>query len=369
MGKFFIDKDLLEQEELEAKEKGISVLQLRHYKKLRENRLLSIAKNKEKREKEKLKKKEREKKKKERQKEKKKQLLLEKKRLEREKKKQERELEKLNKSTVIQKKKRPVGRPKKRGPKRKRKKKVIPKPKQYATWNYKIVSVKNGKQNAFIGKYSTYEKAYNKLIELSTNNDVIFPSKTSYINQGEEIRETKYEYLLLEKKKDENDISLLRNEFGKLVEQRSNSEKWNIIDKRQYEVEETFGLWGYNNRSDRKTFMWIYDNVLIGQLESKYDIEQVLRYKNKIVIKNDNGNTDIVFCKTQSDAIRFYQKIEEFVKKTKNKQIFLIGDYSYHSDKRKKLEEELMEITGWSKKKIQLSSTSEHKKENIIDFV
>ena len=254
-------------------------------------------------------------------------------------------------------KKRPVGRPKKKGPKRERRKKIPQRPKSYRTWNYKIVSSKNNRQNGFIGKYSTLEDAYEKLNELTVNNKVFFPSKVSYTNNGSEICNTKYEYLLLEKKTIRD--TFLRNEYGKLVKQVTNSETWNIIDKRQYEVEETFGLWGYNARSDRKTFIWIYDNIIIGKLKSVYDIERILLYKNKIIIKNDNGETDIVFCKTISEAIRFYQKLEELLKN--NKQIFLIGDYSQISDKRRKLEEELMTLTGWTKKKLQMSSTSEHK--------
>jgi hypothetical protein len=53
-----------------------------------------------------------------------------------------------------------------------------------------------------------------------------------------------------------------------------------------------------------------------------------------------------------------YNKIEEWVIQNKNKQILFLGNYSVISEKRKKLEKELMELTGWPIKKIQMKNTT-----------
>lgn len=368
MGNFFIDKETLAREEQEAKERGISVLQLRYYKKLSEKRKLQIEKNKEKRKKEKEKKIEREKLKKQKQREReilKKQLKKEKdkekERLKKEKEKEEKKqwLIEHPKETI---KKRPVGRPKKRGPKKKYKRKKPKPPRTYNAWDYKIILCKNGRQVDFIGKYLTLETAYNKLKELEIlNKEVIFPSKTCYTSQGNNISDTRYEYLLLERKNEstEDKVYLLRNEFGKLVEQKSNSKHWNIIDKMPCLMEETFWVWGFNNKTERKTFQWIYDNILLNTI-STYDVKRVLLYKNKVIIKNDDETMDIIFCKTKYDAFKFYELMENKIKEDKIKQVFFIGSYDKINDKRRKLEEQLIEMTGWNKKKIQMSTTSEY---------
>ena len=174
------------------------------------------------------------------------------------------------------------------------------------------------------------------------------------------VGDNKYEYLILERKNDDNDVVYLRNDIGKMVEQKTDSEKWAIYDKFSFDVEETFWVWGYNNKNDRKTFMWIYDNILMKNISIQYSIVRILIYKNKIIFKYDDDTMDIVFCKTISDAIRFYNLLQDMVKKNKIRQVFFLGQYNDITDKRRKLENDIMELTGWSKKKVQMSSTSEH---------
>jgi len=373
MGTFFIDKEQLALEEQEAKERGISIFQLRHFKKMSEDKRNEIRKKREQIKKERLKKEQLQKERLKIKKEKEKIKKLKEKELQKQKIKEKREKEKLQKEQWLlehpeekPKKKRPVGRPKKRGPKKKykRRKKIIVE-KKYNEWNYKIISCKNGKQNGFIGKYLSIDLAYEALNNLINNTNIIFPSLVTHGEKGNTLTDSIYEYLLLERKKESDSIPLLRNEFGKLVEQHSNSENWNIIDKRKYQVEETFWVWGFNNKTERKTFPWIYENILLGRINDSYDIKRVLLYKNKIIIKNDDESMDIIFCKTKSDAFRFYQLLENKIKEDKIKQVFFIGSYDIISEKRRKLEEQLMEMTGWTKKKIQMSSTSEHKKQKL----
>ena len=76
-------------------------------------------------------------------------------------------------------KKKKVGRPKKRGPKKKRiRRKIVKIYKERPVIDFKIVSVLNGKQNGYIGSYRTYTEAYEKLKELENeNNKIVFPRK------------------------------------------------------------------------------------------------------------------------------------------------------------------------------------------------
>ena len=289
-----------------------------------------------------------------------KELRKKKKEKEKERLKEKKKKEKERLKQIKLRNKRPVGRPKKRGPKKKRKKKAEILPKQTATFNYKLISCHNGKQNGHIGQYNDLETAYiaiNNLLKIS--DDVIFPREitTSHcIKQS-----SKNEYLLLEKNGDlKKDNPLIRNEYGKLIEHRLNSEKWVILDKFKYNVEETFWVYGYHPNTERKTFKWIYDNILINNMLSEGEIVRVLLYKNKVIFRNDN-KIEMVLCKNQSEAIRFYNILEEKVNNEKYNNIFFIGSYSKVSDMRRKLEDELILMTGWDKYKIQKSTTTKSK--------
>lgn len=254
-------------------------------------------------------------------------------------------------------KKKKVGRPKKRGPKKKRvRRKLTPKVKQNIVFDYKIISSINGKQNSYVGKYCNINDAYAELEKLKAQNEsVIFPRK--YVNSTEIIA-VKDEYLLLEKNRDgSKKDSMLRNEFGKFIPQKiTNNKKWVIREKIIRLVEETFWVYGFDSKTDRKTFVWIWDNLVLGAIHNSYDIIRIAIYKNKLIIKYDDMKPSMVLCKNGSDAIRMYNMLSDKAKHLKTKQIIGIGAFNVISEKRRELEKEIEELTGWSKMKIQRST-------------
>jgi hypothetical protein len=254
-------------------------------------------------------------------------------------------------------KKKKVGRPKKRGPKKKRiRKKIVKTQKIRPVIDFKIVTMLNGKQNGYIGSYQTYVDAYKQLQELEElNQKVIFPRK--FLNSGE-INISKDEYLVLERNRHgDKDDNLLRNEFGKFVEHKiTNSQKWVIRDKIVRLIEETFWVYGYDPKLDRKTCTWICDNMLFGSIVNSYDIIRVLVYKNKVLIKYDDKPMGMIMCKNKSDAIRLYNFISEKVRQEKTKQIVCVGACNVVCDARRELEQSIIDLTGWNKRKIQRST-------------
>lgn len=271
------------------------------------------------------------------------------------KKKEKKIKEKILPETKIKKKK--IGRPKKRGPKKKRiRRKIIKIYKEQPVFDFKIITALNGKQNGYIGQYHTYAEATEKIKELQKEKEkIVFPRK--YLNKGK-ISILKDEFLLLEKNRygDKND-GMVRNEFGKFVTQTIiNSKKWIIRDKFERLVEETFWVYGFDPRTDRKTYLWIYENLLLNQIENSYDIIRVMIYKNKLIIKYDEKPMTMIMCKNQSDSIRMYNMISDNIKKNKIKQIICVGIYNILTNARKELEQEIMKLTGWTKTKIQRST-------------
>ena len=282
-----------------------------------------------------------------------------------EKEKEKKRLQRLKEQEKKKAKKR-VGRPKKTGPKvnyYKRKKKLneklnkIPCKRAIHPIKYKIISCCNGKQNKLVGKYRYIEDAYevfNNLKDQDTH--IVFPK---LIMCSEVLQDSLNEYILIQLIEDDVTAEYkLRNEYGKLVNQVTNQDGWAVIDKFKYNKEETFWVYGYEPKKDRKTFTWIYENILLDGLENPYEFKRVILFKNKIVIKDDNGSLELIITKHPSDAIRFYNLLEEWVKKDKLKQIIFAGDYTPLGDRREKLINELIELTGWSKNKITLPVTT-----------
>lgn len=257
-------------------------------------------------------------------------------------------------------KKRRVGRPKKRGPKKKRKSRakkidrrtLIGESKQY---NYKIVSCHNGKQDRYIGIYRTIDEAYGELrLLLNKSKMVVFPQYNTSLNR---IVNSEFVYLLLERNRNGDKTNAkLKNGIGKIVEHSTNSKQWVIIDKEFYNVEETFWIFGKHPKDDRKPYKYILE-LLCDGLDSKYSLKRVIQYKNKILFKDDSSFYDIIFCKTVSDAIRLYNKLREDIIALKQKNVYFLGSYDEIGDRRRRLEGELVKQTGWTKRKIQKSTT------------
>ena len=256
-------------------------------------------------------------------------------------------------------------RKKKRGPKidwnLRKKKKLIKQrkaeeraAKRNRPYLYKIYLTRNGKRVFTIGQYRTVSEAYEAFnAEKEKSKRVVFPRELRAHGQ---LLPSIDECILVEK--NDNGPTMLRNEYGKLVEQRTDLEGWEIIDKFRNNVEETFWVWGYDSRSDRKTFTWVYDNLLICGGFNLYEYRRVFTFRNKLLVRYDDTSLEFVVCKGESDAIRLYNELQTRAKKDGVKQLIFLGDKSEYSKETEKLISEIMEMTGWSKKKVSMRNTA-----------
>lgn len=250
------------------------------------------------------------------------------------------------------------GRKKKTGPKRKKLDKHI---KTYdGTWNYKILRFDFKKQVEYIGTYRTIEDLAKKRSELEElNASVEMPVKYIVSNGKKDgITENESEYVILKRIRNEGESneSILRNQYGKLVKHITTSSRYFIYDKFPCIKEETFWVYGFNPKADRKTYKWIYSSFIDDILEYGLTFINIYVYGNKLIFRYDGNHIELVICKNISDSIRMYNLLMEKYKK--NKCVLFRGMIKGHTDRGYDIIRLIEEKTGWTKKKIYKNTTA-----------
>ena len=282
-----------------------------------------------------------------------------------EKKEKEKEKEREKKLALKEKNKKKRGRKKKVGRKidwnLRKKKKRLKEEKAAARaaernrpYLYRIYYTRNGVREAMIGQYKNIEDAYERFNqEKARAQDVVFPRATKINKQVEMSID---ECILVERT--DNGPNMIRNEYGKLVEQQTDIDGWEVLDKFRNSIEETFWVWGYDKKAERKTFMWIYENLLLLDGFGLYEFRRVFTFRNKLLVRYDDMHLEFVICKSEFDAVRLYNELQKRAKADGVKQLLFVGDRSELSDETEKLIAELMEITGWSRKRVSMKNTT-----------
>lgn len=220
---------------------------------------------------------------------------------------------------------------------------------------YHIILVNHDKMKEdlfWTDSVATVNKEFKTMVE--ENKSVIFPIK--FNNNKTEIIESSYEIMIIKARdKTESRETKVMDEYGKFVNYATNDDDWIIYDRSPYYIEETFWVYGYHPRLQRKDFKWIYDNFISNNSNNKYLFKTIQLFKNKILVEC-NGKLDMVICKNKQDAIRMYNMIEEWCKRDKMKYIGFMGDLSYSRYKSDWITK-IQKLTNWTRKKITRMST------------
>ena len=220
---------------------------------------------------------------------------------------------------------------------------------------YHIILVNHDKMKEdlfWTDSVATVNKEFKTMVE--ENKSVVFPIK--FNNNKTEIIESSYEIMIIKARdKTESRETKVMDEYGKFVNYATNDDDWIIYDRSPYYIEETFWVYGYHPRLQRKDFKWIYDNFISNNSNNKYLFKTVQLFKNKILVEY-NGKLDMVICKNKQDAIRMYNMIEEWCERDKMKYIGFMGDLSYSRYKSDWITK-IQKLTNWTRKKITRMST------------
>ena len=206
--------------------------------------------------------------------------------------------------------------------------------------NYLVVLFKNREKRKIINKFKTKKKAldfYNKLI--SESNNVIFNKNT------ENGLECFFELVLLESKDLNQGKVYIKDELGRTILVKTDSEDYNILKISNYNIEEEF--------VDYSTKQKITSLELEKKYLNKSGIKLVSKLNNKIVVQNDEKINLFTF-KTLDDADRFITKFETYYNNKKKDCIF-VKDYSFPQ---RKYMYELLINYGFPKSYLQRYSTA-----------
>jgi hypothetical protein len=166
---------------------------------------------------------------------------------------------------------------------------------------FAILLVKNKKIKKKVQGYKGFYWSNKAFTTLKDLNKTVFPRK--YV-QGHAYGANKssLEILLVKKRDIDNDSAgrIVMTALGPIVENVKGN--WDIIDKFEYQFEETFKVYGVE---ERYSILQILANIFLERLSAKnqYDVYEI----NAKIYITDWKKDDIIFaCKCKNDALRMY---------------------------------------------------------------
>lgn len=214
---------------------------------------------------------------------------------------------------------------------------------------FSIYLMKNGKRVKFFGR-KRFKNAALELYHdlLKKNNENVSFKQTVVKNYGKFV-EHKYELVLVKKltPEESNNVTLLRNNDGKFIENYLvDAPTHKILDKNEWFIEETFNVYGFDPQKERKTFDYIYNNIILKPQTNAYS--RLFIYNNKLIHHYDD-DFDMVRCKDTQQAVKLYDTIEKKIDKKKYPNIFFMGKLSGTSVEW--VISEIQKKTGWTRNK------------------
>jgi len=183
---------------------------------------------------------------------------------------------------------------------------------------YSVYITKNQKRVRFVGTSWWKTDAYNIYSDAieKNRNKVKFPQNRF-----------KYEILLVKKtNEDEDTVASLRDKDGKFVDNIiTDWENHVIIDKNDWLVEETFGIYGLHPRKNKKTYPYILNNLLLNNEDVGDEMRRVMVFKNKVIIQYLE-DFDYITCYDDNRAKVLYDALQDDIVKLKKKYIVFMGE-------------------------------------------
>ena len=215
---------------------------------------------------------------------------------------------------------------------------------------FRVVLIKNGEYKKTLHRCRTRETSFLKFRSLKEENkSVLFPKQNVNYNK---INKVDYKICVVKDTEEGDKFRMLRDSYGKLYEEAPLGD-WTILHDSEYQIEETFWLFGKSPKNDRVTIHNII-KLLMSGVYKKQVTKQVIIVHNKLIIHNEE-QFDMVICKCIDDAQRLHHMLAKVAKKNKINSLIFMGTATQATISR--MYDLIKEKTGWPFKKIWRTTT------------
>ena len=182
---------------------------------------------------------------------------------------------------------------------------------------YRTILVKNGEYKKTLHRCKTRETAFINFRRIKETNEVVFPRK--FVN-SHAILPAKYGIYVIKDYEEGDTFRYVRDRFGK-VKTEPQFGDWIVLDDANYDIEETFWMFGHDPKHDRVTIHEVLDTMLDG---SPSDLKQVIVVHNKLVM-HSQSTFDMIICKCKKDAQRLHHALYDIIKEKRIKGFIFMG--------------------------------------------
>lgn len=215
---------------------------------------------------------------------------------------------------------------------------------------YRVILVRNGKYKKTLHKCKTKETSFSNYHSLiDENKSIMFPKK--FINTTK-IRDVKYEICVVRPTQPDDTFRIIRDDYGKTYVEKPIGD-WTILASHEYNLEETFWIFGYDSKLNRPNIHDVIKKLVQGA-HKKNMVKQIIVVHNKLIIYNEE-QFDMIICKCLDDAQRLHHTLAKIAKKQKIKSLLFMGTATPATVSR--MYEVIKENTGWPITKIRRTST------------
>ena len=222
-------------------------------------------------------------------------------------------------------------------------------PKPYSPAKYRVVLLSNGVYKKTLYRCNTKESVFNHYNEIKDTNNILYPQR--FINTNG-IKPVKYQICITKITEDSDNQRVLRDNYGKLYKEPFLGD-WTILASDNYDVEETFWVFGFDAKKDRPNISEIIKRLMINTHTRRY-VKQVIVIKNKLLIYSEE-EFNMVICKNMLDAQRLHHTLAKIAQKQKIKTLLFMGTVSKANIGR--YYDIIHDNTGWDYQKIYRRST------------
>ena len=215
---------------------------------------------------------------------------------------------------------------------------------------YRVVLTKNGEYKKTLHRCKTKETSfihYHSLID--ENQSVKFPKK--FLN-SKKIIPVKYEICVTKPTEPTDTFRILKDKYGRNYTEKPIGD-WTILASADYNIEETFWLFGYDSRAKRPTIDDVVKKLFTGA-HTRQMVKQIIVVYNKLLMYNEE-QFDMVLCKCMDDAQRLHHTLAKVAKKQKIRSLMFMGTASPATVSL--MYEVIKEKTNWPIEKIRRPST------------